>query len=163
MLLSFQSAKAMSMDDSQREALIAALLLKFASYTQWQSDDSADAPFLLCLPEGFSAKAIQLLELERVKGRSVVVVTYRDWDQVDGHLVMIDRPVGDTGEIPNLLRSESSLLIVGIGSGYWESGGVIHLFFEGEKPVFEVHLGNAKRARIKISARMLQLASRIIR
>jgi hypothetical protein len=149
--------------DGERETLVAALLLRFASYTQWERIDPADETFTICLPDDFPEQSRKLLEIEKVRGRPVTVVTYREPTQIRGHLVMLDGTDPVANDLPNLVQSGSSILIVGLDSGFWDAGGVIRLYFEEEKPMFEVHLGNAERCGVKISARMLQLATRIIR
>ncbi len=54
------------------------------------------------------------------------------------------------------------ILTVGEMDRFGEQGGIINFFSEGNKVRFEINVGAAEKARLKISSQLLSLA-RIIR
>ena len=55
--------------------------------------------------------------------------------------------------------SEASVLTVGDMGEFAEEGGMISLKMEGTRVRFDINLAAANRARLKISSKLLQLAS----
>jgi ribosomal protein L14E/L6E/L27E len=56
----------------------------------------------------------------------------------------------------------SSVLTVGDTAGFLEAGGIINLLVEDEKVRFEINLDLAKHNNLKIRAKLLKLAKRVI-
>ncbi len=71
-------------------------------------------------------------------------------------------PAGEDGSIdPEKLLARGSL-VIGETEDFLQRGGIIQLFLDEGKLRFAVHLGNAERAKVKLSSKLLTLA-RIVR
>ena len=65
----------------------------------------------------------------------------------------------DAHAVPPIGVLRAPVLTVSNGKDFAHLGGIIELFTEGNRLRFIVNLANAKRAGIKISSSLLQLAS----
>jgi hypothetical protein len=145
----------------------AAFLFHFAQFAEWPPNTfkDANAPLIFCtlgedefhgvLNESISGKTIgnrplraeHLKLLQEVEGCQVVFVG-----------------VEDKKRIPALLASlkDAPVLTVGETEHFAQEGGMIGLFLEENKIRFEINLGSAERAKLKISAKLLALAKTVI-
>ncbi|MFQ6017517.1 MAG: YfiR family protein [Kiloniellaceae bacterium] len=150
-------------NEPSREYLIkAAFLYNFAKFTEWPASAFADrgAPLHLCvLGEDPFGAALESIEGREIRGRAVAVLRIASLRvAANCHLLFIsdseearlrkileslrDRPVLTVADMPNFARA----------------GGIISLKTLEEKIRFEINNGTAKRAGLKLSSKLLNLA-----
>ena len=140
-----------------------AFLFNFASLVKWpeESFHGPDAPFVICHYGGSQTRG--LFETA-YSGRMVERHPIEVWDlsSVDDvlgcHIMMITAERSE--EVDDFLSAVAgkSVLTIGETDGFARSGGVIGFYSDGSKIRFEVNLGAAKSARLRISSRLLKLA-----
>ncbi len=74
------------------------------------------------------------------------------------HIVMITAERSDQAGGFIAAVAGKSILTIGETDGFALSGGVIGFYNDGSKIRFEINLGAAKSAKLRISSRLLQLA-----
>jgi hypothetical protein len=143
-------------------ALKAAFLYNFALFVEWPAESGTGLlrvcvlgtdPFGPILPDTLRGKAAGGREL-----RSAVVATREELAPCS--IVFV--PAAEAGSRPGLLESLAGrpVLTVGESEGFLESGGIIRLYLDGEKLRFEVSAEAARRSKLKLSSRLLELARR---
>jgi hypothetical protein len=142
----------------------AAYLLRFADYVEWPaaSDTDANPPFLICVLGAHPVLRIlaQATDLPAIKGRTVVA---RQVDVVEDAspcdiLFIPPAQAGRIGEVHAQLRSQP-VLVVGDSPGLARRGAVINFVMQNERLRFEISIGTARAAGLKISAGLLKLAT----
>jgi hypothetical protein len=145
----------------------AAFLLNFARFIEWPDSAFADAwaPINLCVfgANPFGGALERTVQDEVAGGRPFVVREMSTASQAAPcHLIFIPAAMEDRADA--LLReAASSAVTVGESRRFLELGGAINLVVEGGRVRFNVNLAPVEQRRIRISARMLQLASRVER
>lgn len=149
--------------DVTEPALKAAYIYNFAKFTEWPPDAmAAGAPMVLCV---YGDAAIGE-ELERaVKDRTL-----------SGHSMGVSQAEPDgrplTGchvaYVSGMTATQAAKVIAGLRDapvltisdveGFTQLGGIAQFFFEHGRLRFDVRLASAKRARLQISSKLLELA-----
>jgi hypothetical protein len=143
----------------------AAFLFHFAQYVEWPDGALKDAssPLVYCTigEDPFRGALDATLKGKTIGGHSVEV---RHLQKVSPgcHLVFIGE--AEKKQIPATLGmlKGSPALTVGESPGFAQQGGMIGLFLEENKIRFEINLETTTQANLKISARLLALAKRVI-
>jgi hypothetical protein len=141
-------------------SLKAAFLFNFAKFAEWPRDSSG--PLTLCVLHDRAAEEAlaQLVHGASINGRSVAVArtTTRD-GLAPCHLVYLA-----SDDLPSLdpvladLRGRP-VLTVGDGEPFARHGGMIGLLVEGNKMRFAINPGAAHRSGLRISSKLLALAT----
>jgi hypothetical protein len=145
----------------------AAFLYNFTLYTEWPASafESPESPFVLAIagPDPFGNELDAAVRGKTVKGRVIDVRRYPSADDVtQGHLLFIsNEEMKSFGQILRRFR-ETPLLTVAEADNFTRSGGVIRLFVDQNKVVFEVNTDAAARSKVKLSSKLLSLA-RVVR
>jgi hypothetical protein len=79
----------------------------------------------------------------------------------DGCAVLYVEASAQAAERTLIGAAPASVLTVSNAMNFLPQGGIIELFSEGNRLRFRVSLGNAQRAGLKISSRLLELASSV--
>ena len=150
-----------------REYLIkAAILYNFAKFTRWPDTAFADAqaPLRLCVlgadPFG---DALATVEGKRVGQRTLRTVHITRTGEAKGcHLLFVS-----ASEEPHLQQilgavDGQPMLTVADWPGFANAGGVINLKTVQDRSRFEVNVAAAERAGLKLSAKLLRLASVVV-
>jgi hypothetical protein len=145
------------------QALLAAFLVSFASYASWPDDGGEGVDLVITVPDAFDPEVVAELARQRVRQRPILVRTYQDLSEVSGHVILVTDNAAFEALGMRDVSPRQPVLWVGIEEGFCELGGIIRLDLGGEKPSFEVNRSSAEGCRMKLSARMLQMASRIHR
>ena len=138
-------------------------LLNFARYVEWpEAALKPGAPFRICLAPGDSAMAGKLDELAKqsVQGRSILVKqTHSRSDVGDCQIVYLPSDLSVTA-LANWLDASASAHVLTISEfpEFIEAGGMIGLIAVGSHYRFDVNLGNARRAELRVSSYLLKLA-----
>jgi hypothetical protein len=159
---------ALSAAQAEREVQIkAAFLYKFGDFVEWPANAFAgpDSVFLI----GVVGAEALAAELERVTaGRTIqerkVVVRRLQRGEAPGrlHLLFVGQAEGARlAEILAAVKGQA-LLVVTESENALEQGSVINFVPVGDKLRFDVALPPAERARLKISARLLAVARKVV-
>jgi hypothetical protein len=149
--------------DVTEPSLKAAFIYNFVRFTEWPDAFPAANPFVMCvLGDAAVSDALE----RTVRGRDVA-----------GHPMVVSR-VTSVGPKPPChvlylsggTASQQAQVIAPLGDapvltisdvqGFTEIGGMVQFFFEHGQLRFSIRLEPAKRARLQISARLLQLSQR---
>ncbi len=162
--LSLMLASASLAGRYEENTLKAAMVLNIARFTEWPMDDGIEASgaLRLCVfdTEGGMLGAFRELLPKQIHGRELVVSSVRRSTDLDAcELLFVRDP--DRSSVSRLLAAVERRAVLSIGDmpGFAEAGGVINLVRAGRKLRFEVNLGEARAAGLKISSRLLKLAT----
>ncbi len=138
----------------------AAFLFKFSAYVEWPASAfaSADAPlqFGVMGADDMAEALAEFTSGRRVNERSVVVRKLRAGDPLAGlHLLFVARSQ------PLLAPPQPGLLLVTESEGALAHGSVINFVLEDRRVRFEVALDAAARRDLRVSSRMLAVASKV--
>ena len=142
----------------------AAFLYNFLKFVEWPGDGLSN-PGIICLGvlgrDPFEG-ALDQVQGKSAKGRKVVVVHFRSIDEVKGcDLLFIS--ASEKGRLPQILKQahNSRMLTVADQDGFCEAGGMINLISIKNRVGFEVNVGAASRAKLRISSQLLKLARNV--
>src|SRR5579859_4405517 len=143
----------------------AAFLYHFAEFVVWpaQSFPRPDSPFVIgvlgdnpfgeALQEAIRDKAINghPMQLVQLESRSLAEL---------GHCHILFISPSQRKRLPEILQTlnQKSVLTVGRMERFTELGGMINFFIEGKRVRFEINDEAARKAGLKISAKLLTLA-----
>jgi len=141
----------------------AALLYNFAKFVEWPDEavPETSAPLTLCiLGDDPFGPALESIDGKTIRSRRLVIkrpVTARDVSAC--HILFISSSEEKhLAQILEVLRT-SSTLTIGEMQGFTQNGGIINLAVESNKVRFEINANAADRAGLKISSKLLSLAS----
>ena len=141
--------------------LKAAFLYNLVKFVEWPASSSSGPITLGILGrDPFGATLEQLLRDKDLDGRPLLIHYISRAEELKSyHLVFIAASEKDRlGEILGALKDANTLTVSEI-ERFAERGGMVHLMMENKKVRFEVNVDTVSRARLKISARFLQLAN----
>jgi hypothetical protein len=141
-------------------------LKKILNFVEWPSGPGTPhAPFRVCVAADYQIAFPLAEELRGIKvnGRTVDVQLVRKEEGLKNcQLLFIGSP--EPKLRARLLESvkDTQMLTVGDDPGFLEAGGILELTATGNTMQFAVNLTAAKRAGLKIDARLLSLAQRVL-
>jgi hypothetical protein len=142
--------------------LKAAFLYNFAKFTEWPPDALAPAQRLsLCVMGDASvADALeQTIQGRNVEGHELTVRVVKVSDPIRAcHLLYASGL--DAQRSTQLLRAlnGAAVLTVADSDRFAQSGGVAQLILEGDRIRFAINVASARRARLTLSSKLLNLA-----
>ena len=145
-------------------ALKAAFIYNFARFTEWPADVlPAAEPFVMCvLGDAAVGESLQRAVKNRLlEGHSLTVMQLElAGPQRMCHVLYVSGvAAGQAAQLVARIRDTPVLTISDVDR-FTELGGMVQFFFEQGRLRFSVHLDAVKRARLKISSRLLILAER---
>jgi hypothetical protein len=161
LLLTFMKAAA---QDVTEPALKAAFIYNFAKFTEWPENAmTVGEPLVLCvvgdaaIGEALERAVMGRTLLGRTMGVSQPALDGRSRDAC--HVLYLSGlTAGQAAKLVAGLR-DSPVLTISDAEGFTDAGGIAQFFFEHGQLRFNVHLESAKRARLRISSRLLALAT----
>lgn len=137
--------------------------MNFAALTEWPSESFGDPkdPIVICHVGGSQTNSLldTAYSGRMVERRSIDFRHLTSIERVSGcHIVFITAERGEQARELVTAVAGKSILTIGETEDFARSGGVIGFYNEGSKIRFEINLGAAERARLRISSRLLQLA-----
>jgi hypothetical protein len=145
----------------------AAYLLNFTRYVEWPSEAhaSASAPIVLCVHgiNPFGRLLVGTVRGQTSRGRALEVRHTKAAADIAGcHVVFVSR--AEWRRRPAVLAglAKPGVLTVGEGPAFAEAGGVIGLVLEEGAVRFAINLAAGERAGLRLSSRMLSIASRVV-
>lgn len=156
-----RSTVALDAAEPQRlDLLKAGYLVNFAKFVEWPASAVPSDVLTVCFRGGSGVRAglAQDLEHKRVGTRQVALRELTDADSSDGCNVLYIE--GSGGSLVSGAHA-AGILTIGEGQDFVKRGGIIGLFTEANRLRFSVNVENARRAGLKLSAALLQLASSV--
>ena len=154
-------------ETSREYGIKAAYLYRFTGYVDWASanDSDSDQPFTIgVLGDDVFGEALVELTRQTVDGRPVVLELMQSLSLPTisrcEMLFISSAAERQFGDVLALL-GDANVLTVGETKGFAERGGMIELRTQKNKIRFIINAQAAKRAGIKISARLLDLAEHV--
>lgn len=145
----------------------AALLLNFARFIEWPPRAFPDAasPVTVCVltPNPFGVALERALQGETVGQRPLTLREVRGARDAAGcHLLFV--PSGSESRAAAVMRQTGTPTVtVGESRRFEDMGGAVRFVLDGGRVRFNVNLRPVEQRGVRISARMLQLASRVDR
>jgi hypothetical protein len=149
------------------ERVKAAFLYNFAKFVDWTGKDESGSANLLMGVAGdnVTARTLEQAVQGKLLGRRPIVVRAIDDPRELAACNLVFLGWMDAPRVKQVLEAlrGGPVLTVGQAPGFVQMGGMIGLFQEDNKIRFDVNLGAAERAGLKISARLLALARTVLR
>jgi hypothetical protein len=141
----------------------AAFLYKLAGYAEWPATAFAtpDAPLVIAVSgaDEIAAELERLVPGRLVNGHPVHVRRAREGEQPAAHVVF----VGRADPRPRVtVRNAQQQGALAITEGGLELGGAINFIPVDDRIGFEVSLDSAEKSGVRISARLLPIARRVV-
>jgi YfiR/HmsC-like len=141
----------------------AAFIYNFAKFVEWPAQKLAEdrAPIVIGVlgPNPFGDELENALKGRQINGRPVVV---RQFDNPEAaktaHLLFVS--LNDESKLRRALK-EYGVLTVGQSDAFARNGGIITFTFEDDKLRFEINIGAAEQAGLKISSQLQKLARNV--
>ena len=160
-LLLCASAPLEAADRVEEESLLkAAFVFNFAKYVHWPEGMRKDKVIHLCLAGDDNIfGALKRLQGERVRGADVIIHPIDETLPAAGCDILF-LGVSERHRLHLLLDPLGTRPILTISDipRFAELGGIISLYWEGKKVRFAINLQAARRAGLRISSRLLNLA-----
>jgi len=145
----------------------AAFLFHFVQLVEWPANSLGNDinPLTLCIvgEDPFRGDLEATLEGKTVGTRPLRVRHLKPTEDFQGCQVLFigSREAARRGRLLQALK-DAPILTVGESDGFVEEGGMIGFLLVDDKVRFEINLGAAERARLKISSRLLLLAKTVV-
>jgi len=142
----------------------AAFLFNFAKFVEWPSDNPRDADegFVICVfdDETLAQSLDRAVSGKTVEGRVFRVLRLQSLDDTRS-CRMLYLGSNDTPHLSALLKSirTTAVLTVGNAPGFTRHGGIINFIMQDNRVRFEINPQAADRAGLRISSKLLQLAT----
>lgn len=145
----------------------AVFIYNFAKFAEWPSGtfDSSDAPIIIGTigDDPFDGALEQAVRNKTANGRRLVIRHFERIQDCNAcHILFIcSSERSRLSRIFDRLKN-SSVLTIGESEGFAQHGGVIGFVVDNDKIGFEVNIGAAGQADIRISSKLLKLAKAVI-
>ena len=146
--------------------LKAAFLYKFASYVEWPTRSAPGAPLVIGVmdAEDLIRELSEITTGRSIDDHPIEVRRVEHDDLLDGVQILF---IGDErrDQLDTLLRPTRRLPILTVteSRGAISDGSIINFTVERDRVRFEVSLAAAEASRLKLSSRLLSVASRVHR
>jgi hypothetical protein len=144
----------------------AAYLYNFAMFVEWPPEafPASRAPIVIGVvgADPFGWALDRMVQDKRINNRPIVVERFKIGDDVRRCHILFVGPA-ESARIGNLVQrvGTQAVLIVGDESDTMSSGGTIAFTVKNDKVGFEINLSAARRARLTISSKLLNLAQAV--
>jgi len=165
--LAVDSSKAQSEVQASEYRVKAAFLYKFGGYIEWPDGafERADSPVAIGVmgADALADELVQIVAGRNVNGRPISVRRLRAGDSIAGlHVLFIGR--ADSGRLAEILAEAKGhpLLTVTESDQALDLGSMINFVVVEDKVRFDVALVPASLGSLKISARLLAVARKVV-
>ena len=145
----------------------AAFIFNFAKFTEWPSEAFSDsaAPLTVCFLGADEVRSAfqEISAGKAVNGRPVVVRNVKSAGEVlDCRIVYMDS--ANSALLPGVVKNAHQRcgLVIGTSDDFLARGGIIKLQVENNRMRFDVNIGAAGRAKIRLSSKLLALARSVV-
>lgn len=144
-------------------------LYNFSKLVEWPTNAfaTADSPFVMGIAgsdDSFDKQLRQAVKGKKVGGRKVIVRQIQQPDEGPGCQLLFISQADGSHQVPFLKSvAGKSVLTVGESESFLEEGGIIRFVLIDGKVRFEIFLGAAEKAGLRISSKLLLLARPVYR
>lgn len=139
-----------------------AFVLNFLKFVEWPAlpEDGADTPFTLCIfGDDLFGSALDLVKGRAIGGRKIVVRSLRSLSGLKHcRAVYVSASQRDQVKAIADFARNHHILTIGDTEKYARNGVMINMYLQDDKVRFEVNVDEAREARLRIDARLLNLA-----
>lgn len=152
---------------SQEYQLKAMYLKKIPSFVEWPSSaaSASKTAFRFCAVGDypFGTRLADEVRGDSVSGQKIELQWIRNEQGLDGcRVIFFSRSAEKRyGKILEGLKGKS-VLTIGESEGFLEAGGMMELSFKNDRLQLEVNLEAARSANLKVDARLLAMAKRVV-
>jgi hypothetical protein len=142
----------------------AAFLYNFAKYVEWPETAFPTGAFRVCVvaDAGFVKMVDDIIAGETLAGLPVMRRTPSSPDEARScNILFVGRAEGRRADPLLVAVRGSHVLTVGDTADFLTHGGVVTFVREGDRVRFDVNVGEAQRAGLTISSRLLRVARRV--
>ena len=140
----------------------AAFLLKFGDYVEWPPNalPAPGAPFAVGVlgKDPFGGNLDLAVKDRSVQGRPIIVKRFERVEQVKEVQILFIGPV-EPEELEGVLVALSTMSVLTVSDGPVRRGVVIRFVIQENRVHFEIDADAAQRANLKLSSKLLSLAS----
>ena len=145
----------------------AAFLFHFAQFVEWPEEAflSAESPLTYCTvgEDVFGGEMDESVKGKLIGNRPLRVLHLREREPINGCQVLFIGAAQKGRQTEELASANGRpMLTVGETADFAQEGGIIGFFLEDKKVRFEINVGAAEKARLKISAKLLVLAKTVL-
>lgn len=160
------SCRAQDSDQRAEYQVKAAFLYKFAGYVEWPPGaiGPPEAPFTIGVmgAETLEAELLQVVNGRILNGRNVVVRRLKPGEPLAGvHMLFVGQADATTPSRLQQLRQQRPVLIVTEAEGALERGSMVNFVIVERHVRFEIALETAERSGLRLSSRLLAVASKV--
>jgi hypothetical protein len=141
----------------------AGFLFQFTKFIDWPEESIPQSTLTLCvLGKDPFGPVLDQLQGETVKGRSVEIQRV-GMGNIDRCQLLFVSP-SEESRMPGILNAVKgkNILTVGEASRFLDQGGMIRFFIQDNKIRFEINNKEAQDSGLKISSKLLKIASRVM-
>lgn len=166
LLLAAATPAAAQRTEAPEAALKAAYLFKFAGYIEWAESDfgSPSAPLAIGVmgADDVAAELSRIAANRSIAGHPLAVKRLAEGDSPQGvQMLFAGRDTARLAAVARAAQSQGTLVVTDVERGL-EMGGAINFVPLGDRLGFEVSLDSAEKSGHRISARMLNVARRVV-
>jgi len=160
------SMSAWSQPSSDEDHLKAAFLFHFAQLVEWPTGafDNSESPLFLCTldDDAFYEELENTIQGKQIGSRTIRIRHIHIAQATRGcNLLFVSRK--ESKSLPMATLRNLPVLTVGESDDFIGSGGMIRFRLGEDKIRFDINLGAADSSHLKISSRLLVLATSVIR
>ncbi|MEO7144602.1 MAG: YfiR family protein [Bryobacteraceae bacterium] len=142
----------------------AAFVYNFAKFVEWPPPVDGPAGFCVFGEATVFSALEQVVRGKLIAGRTVEVKRLKQVEDPRRECQILFIAGGDAGSAQERAAalaegSSAGVLTIGESDGFLESGGIINFLLKDKKVRFEINLAAARKARLTISSKLLQLAA----
>ena len=146
----------------------ATFLYKLVNFVEWPSEAFAqeNSPFVVGVlgDDPFGANLDKSVEGKSLDSHKVVVKRFKKLADLETcHMLFVSRSEKDKMSKIVERVGKANTLIIGDNDQCLPRGGTINFILEDKKVRFEINAGAADRAGLKISSKLMQLATKVVR
>ena len=144
----------------------AAFLYNFTKFVEWPEAAFYDdlSSFRLCvLGDDPFGDGLKMIAQQEVAGRKLALWRVSAMSDPSGcQILFVSR--SERQRLPQILAAVrgAPVLTVADTAGFLEKGGIVNFVLEGSRVRFEINQQAAEQSRLKISSKLLRLATRVI-
>jgi hypothetical protein len=157
----FIPIRALATEPSEYEVK-AAFVYNFIKFVEWPSHSftAEDSPFVVgVLGQDPMNDALESLRGKTAQGRKLAVKRFNRMGDLDRcHVLYVGR--SEKEQIAAVLKATTNLNVLTVADmkGFAQAGGVVNFITQENRISFEINVGTAERAGLKVSSKLLKLA-----
>lgn len=145
--------------ERKRKASFVGKMLRFVEWPEGPNEPRRARLKFCVAGDGFLSFALsEELHATTIRGRAIEVRWVKEEAELNGCDAVYFAGPGKRTDAKWLQDLKGTVLTLGEGKDFLEEGGMVQITSENEKLQFAVNLDEVRRARLKIDARLLELA-----